>query len=202
MSAKQKIILIGGAPTIGKTQIAKKLSKKLSIPWISTDVIRSIVKAVADKKKHKFLFYSDGYTAEKYLKKYTPKQIVAQQNKESVEVWRGVRALIKKDYCWYSFIVEGVAILPNLVYQSFKNDKKVKPVFLINNDREQIRKVVYRRGLWSDASTYSDSVKETEVEWAYLHNQWFKKQAKRYKYPIYDIDHNKVSIDKVIKLLK
>ncbi len=39
----ERIILIGGAPTVGKTFIAKELSKKLFLPWISTDTIRSLM---------------------------------------------------------------------------------------------------------------------------------------------------------------
>lgn len=35
------IILIGGAPTTGKTTLAKALSRVLGLPWISTDHIRA-----------------------------------------------------------------------------------------------------------------------------------------------------------------
>jgi cytidylate kinase len=37
------IYLIGGAPRCGKTTIAKKLSKKLLISWISADTIESMI---------------------------------------------------------------------------------------------------------------------------------------------------------------
>lgn len=37
------IYLIGGPPRCGKTTVAKLLSKKLDIPWISTHTLESIV---------------------------------------------------------------------------------------------------------------------------------------------------------------
>ena len=37
------IYLIGGAPRCGKTTFSKRLAAKKRIPWISTDLIESIV---------------------------------------------------------------------------------------------------------------------------------------------------------------
>jgi len=37
----KKIILIGGAPTAGKSYVAEKIAKELGIPWISTDTIEN-----------------------------------------------------------------------------------------------------------------------------------------------------------------
>jgi 2-phosphoglycerate kinase len=48
---KRQIILIGGAPTVGKTSIAKLLSKHLGIPWISTDMIREIMRGTVDNEE-------------------------------------------------------------------------------------------------------------------------------------------------------
>lgn len=42
MSVVPKIILIGGPQATGKTTLAKELSSRLDIPWISTDQIRTI----------------------------------------------------------------------------------------------------------------------------------------------------------------
>lgn len=200
----ENIILIGGAPTAGKSFVTRKLSEELSMPWISTDAIREVMRQIVRKKDYPELFYYSNHhtTAEKYLTKHTPDQIVMHQNKESVEVWKGIRALIDTDYNWKSFIVEGIAILPNLVARFYKKDKMIKPIFLVNSDREWIRKVVFTRGLWDDAWKYPDSVKEKEVEWALKLNAWIKKEAKKYKYPIYEIKNNKISIPRLIKLVR
>jgi len=187
-----KIILIGGAPTLGKTYIARKLAKKLSLPWISTDSIREMMVEIVNKKDYRnlFLFRNPKITAERAFKINTPKQIMISQNRENIDVWKGVKAFIKNDYVWESFIIEGIAILPNLVYKTFKNNKNIKPVFLISNDVKKISKVIHTRGLWDDANKYSNKVKEKEVEWVCLFNKYIIKEAKKYGYPVYKVDKN------------
>lgn len=198
-----KIILIGGAPTVGKTHTAKRLSKKLNLPWISTDGIRAMLRKVVDKKEFPELFKNTPHlTAEEYLAKYSAKEIVDNQNNQSIDVWKGVKAFIDTDYAWESFIVEGVAILPKFVNRDLKKDKRIKSVFLVNNNEEQIRKVVYTRGLYDDADTYSDDVKEKEVEWAMMFNNWLKKEAKKYKFPVYEIKKWNYPIDDILKKIK
>ncbi len=40
------IYLIGGPPRCGKTTLAKEMSKKLEIPWISSDALEVVVKGI------------------------------------------------------------------------------------------------------------------------------------------------------------
>lgn len=199
-----KIILIGGAPTLGKTYIARNLAKQLSLPWISTDSIREMMAEIVNKKDYKdlFLFRDSKLTAEKAFKTYTPKQIMLGQKKESVDVWKAVKAFIKTDYVFESYIVEGIAILPSLVHKAFGNNKNIKPIFLVSNDVKRISKVIHTRGLWDDADKYPDSVKDREVEWVCLFNEYIIKEAKKYDYPVYQVDRKDFSINNIIKLCK
>src|SRR5690606_2637477 len=118
--------------------------------------IRETMRELVSKDKYPKLFKERKYTAEEYLTKFTTEQIVENQNRESLDVWRGVEAFIKTDYLWGSFIVEGVAVLPKLVHEFEVKGKILKPVFLIDEDADKVRDVVYSRGLWDDANTYSD----------------------------------------------
>jgi len=200
---KNKIILIGGAPVAGKTFLAEKLSRELKIPWISTDSIRTIIKKFADKNKYPALFCSTGITAEEYLSKYTPKQIVFNENKESAIVWKAARAFIDSrlnEEC--SYIIEGIAVLPSLVYKNYKNNKLVKPIFLIDKNEDRIRKIIYTRGLWDDADKYSDDVKGVEVEWAIEFNKWLEKEVEKYKLPFVEIKKRKNLIKEIKKNIK
>lgn len=188
-------------PAVGKTFTAKRLATRLGLPWISTDTIRDMMKEIVDPKEYPRLKPREK-KAETYLKKYSPAQIVKKQNQESISVWRGVAALIKTDCNWRSFIIEGVAILPGLIHKTFSKNNAIKPVFLINENKKQIKKVVYNRGLWDDAHTYSDDVKEVEVKWAYLFNNWLEKEAKKYGYPVYRIKKWNFPISDITKLVK
>lgn len=178
--SKRKIILIGGAPTSGKSVLTRRLAKQLELPWISTDLIREMMRMVVDKKRYTHLFHFPGRTAQSYLSTHTAAKIVENQNNESRDVWKGVKALIDTDYVWKSYIIEGVAVLPHLVRRSYGQDKTIRPIFLTAEDPKRIRKIVFTRGLWDDAHKYPDSVKEKEVEWVLEFNRWLKKEAKKY----------------------
>jgi 2-phosphoglycerate kinase len=185
-----KIIFIGGAPTVGKSFIARKMAEELKLPWVSTDSIREMMRKITHKEDFPELFHfnDEDITAQKYLSTHTPQQIVNSQNAESVDVWKGVEAFIDTDYVWKDFIIEGVAVIPKLVKRIDTRKHDIKPVFLVDENEDRVRKVVYTRGLWDDADTYSDSVKETEVKWVDLFNKYIIRESGRCGYQVYKID--------------
>lgn len=197
-----KIILIGGAPTVGKSFIARKVSEELKLPWISTDGIRKMMRKITHKEDYPGLFYfnDEEIKAEEYLSSHTPQQIVDSQNAESMDVWKGVEAIIDTfDYAWKNFIVEGVAVLPKLVEKLDISKHDIKPVFLIDENEERVRDVVYTRGLWGKANTYSDEVKEIEVQWVDLFNKYIKSETEKYGYRVYKIDERERFIKNLIQ---
>jgi len=199
-----KIILIGGAPTTGKSFIARKISEELKLPWISTDGIREMMRKIVRKEDFPKLFYfnDEKITAEKYLTTHTPQQIVEDQNRESIEVWKGVKAIIDTDYVWKDFIIEGVAIIPELVKKIDTAKHNIKPIFLVDKNKERVREVVYTRGLWDHADTYSDDVKETEVQWVNLFNKYIESEAIKHNYKVYKIDKRETFIKNLTKELR
>jgi 2-phosphoglycerate kinase len=194
--------LIGGAPTVGKTYSAKKIADYFNLPWTSTDIVRTLMRHTVNEKDYPNIFYFTKTKAVKYLTNHSAKEIVDHQNLESLEVWRGAKAIIEHNYVWDSFIIEGVAILPNLVNKLSVKNKKIIPIFLVNQSVDQIHKVVFERGLWDDANKYPDSVKDKEVEWVRLFNDYIIKEAKKYGYPVINISDNKNYIDEIKNLVK
>lgn len=199
-----KIIIIGGAPVVGKSFIARRLSEELKLPWISTDGIREIMRRIVKKEDFPQLFHLDEkeITAEKYLSSHTPQQIIDSQNAESEDVWKGVEALIDTDYVWKDYIIEGVAILPSLVKSIDISKHNIKPVFLIDENKERIKNTIYTRGLWDDANTYSDEVKEIEVEWTVLFNKYIESETKKYGYKVYKIEERESFFNKLTEEAK
>lgn len=204
-----RVILIGGSPTAGKSYTARKLAEDLRLPWISTDTIREQMRWIVRKEDYPDLFMhgDSGVShidkAVEFLTHNTAEQIVEHQNKESEDVWKGVRGIIEADYVWEDFIVEGVAILPKLVAnQEWKIKKdKIIPIFLIDEDKDRVRNTIFTRGLWDEADKYPDDVKEKEVEWVFAFNNYIKEEAKKYNMPVFSVDR-KSYIDEVKKLLK
>src|SRR3989338_11144882 len=190
-----KIILIGGSPTAGKSYTARKLAEDLKLPWISTDTIREQMRWIVRKEDYPDLFMhgdpgvSHTDKAVEFLTHNTAEDIVEHQNKESEDVWKGVRGLIESDYEWEDFIVEGVAILPKLVAnQEWKIKKNVKAIFLIDEDMERVRNTIFTRGLWDEPQKYPDDLKEKEVEWVFAFNKYIKDEAKKYNFPVISVD--------------
>lgn len=180
----KNIILIGGAPTSGKSFIARKLSEELKIPLISTDNIRSFMKEIVNEADCPDLFYFTKQKPDEYLSNTEAQQIVKDQNKESYDVWRGVESFIKTNSNWDSFIIEGVAILPGFIVKKDFLGKQLKPFFILDDNKERIREVIYGRGLWASAKKYSDDLKPKEIEWVIAFNSWLENELKKYDYPI------------------
>ncbi len=187
-----KIILIGGTPTAGKTHTAKELSKELNWPWISTDMIREQMRWIVSKNEYPKLFKffeGDGNAALKYYSNNSVSQIVSDQIEENEDVWKGIVGIIEGDYVWQDFIVEGVAILPQLVAeQKWKSKKDIKSLFLIDEDKDRVRETIFTRGLWDQSENYPDEVKEKEVEWVLAFNEMIKSEARKYNLPVVSVD--------------
>lgn len=198
---KNNVIFIGGAPTTGKSTVAKDLSKHLGIPWISTDQIREVVRTFSDRNTNPKLFTPEGYTAERFLTEFSAEEIVKMEMEQGDAVWSGVMTFIENSYPWKDFIIEGVGVLPHLIAKDFSNDEHVKAVFLVDEDTDRIRNVVFTRGLWDDAHTYSDDVKEKEVEWALLFSHKLKVEIEKYGYPWIEVKKDENDLQTVLKTL-
>jgi len=200
----KKIILIGGSPTVGKSYTARKLAEGLKLPWISTDTIREQMREIVRKEDYPALFGHYKATPKmgiKFLTDNTAKEIVKFVNKEGKDVWKGVKAILKTDYVWESFIIEGIAILPSLASKLMKKNKEVKAVFLIDEDIGRVRETIFTRGLWDDAKKYPDSIKEREVKWVIAFNQYIKKEAKKYNLPVIKTSKRKNLLEEIKKIM-
>lgn len=202
---KQTVILIGGTPCSGKTELARILSKQWCIPWISTDVIRSFMKTLVRRENYPNLFDFDGMTAETYLTTRTVQEVVEEQNRESKDVWKGVSKFIgvaTEWSGWESYIIEGVAVLPRHVDALMKIKTNVKSLFLLDKHEDRLRNVIYTRGLWDDADKYLDSVKEKEVEWCLKFNDWLEQEARQYNLPLLEVTRRDTMLKQALHILK
>jgi 2-phosphoglycerate kinase len=201
--SERRVILIGGAPTTGKSTLAERVAKHFDLPWISTDQIRTIMRKVARRADHPKLFNPDGYTPERFLLEFSSDEIVRIELQQGEAVWTGASAFIKQEWTWTKgFVVEGVNILPHLVARDFINDPQVEAVFLVDDDVERIRRVIYARGLEAPANSYSDDVKDKEVEWVTLFNRRLRADTTRYGYPLVEVQKSAADLDAVLAVLR
>lgn len=199
----EKFILIGGAPTTGKSTMAKQLAKHFDLPWISTDQLRAIVKPYGDVDRFPTLYGASNVSAEEFLTRYSVQEISDMEFAQGKDVWPAVTALLQSNKDWNrGCIVEGVNILPELVANTdYPNKSLVKAVFLIDLDEDRMRKVVYERGLYDSADKYSDDVKEKEVEWAMTFTHRIQKEAVELGFPCIEISKTDDDLSRVIDAL-
>lgn len=195
------IIIIGGAPTVGKSKMAQLLSSHLKIPWFSTDQIRGIMQATVRNEDYPHIFKSVDTTGEEFLNRYTPAEIVQGEIEQAEEIWKAVKSFVDNPYPWKSFILEGIGILPRLIARDLKENESIKPIFLVDEDADRIRDVVFNRGLWDDARTYPDSVKEKEIEWALLFSHELKKEVEQYGYQFVEVQKQDTDLQAVLEAL-
>lgn len=202
MSIKKRVF-IGGAPTTGKSTMAQLIAKHFDLPWISTDQIRTIMRSVANRKDIPHLFNPEGFeTAETFLSTFTPQQIADLEFEQSEATWIGIQAFVENEYTWRNgYVMEGVNILPHLVARDFGEKKHIYPVFLVDEDADRIRDVVFNRGLWGDADSYSHEFKEKEVEWVLLFSHRLKRDAAKYDYPCVEVSKRNDDIHAVLSAL-
>lgn len=195
----KRIILIGGAPTTGKSTVAHKLARHFDLPWISTDQMRKIMRKVANRAEHPKLFKPEGYSVERFLTEFSVEELLQMQSEEAEAVWAVAQAFIKEDWMWTrGFLVEGIHILPHLVARDFGDDARVKAVFLVDEDPSRVRQVVYTRGLSGDAKDYSDNVKEKEVECVTRFSRQLRAEIEKLRFPWISVTKSDADLEKVL----
>lgn len=198
------VILIGGAPGTGKSTLAKGLSRHLSLPWISTDQLRGIVRDYATRDKYPdLLLPEDCNTAELFLTKFTAEEIARMEYQQAYDVWPAVEHVVTEDYAWKEgVIVEGVNIIPELLAKISKDTIDIHAIFLIDEDHDRLKEVVYGRGIWDKADTYSDDLKPKEIEWVSIFTRMLKESAKRHGFISLEVQKDENDIEKALEVLK
>jgi len=199
----RRIILIGGMPTVGKSTIAKKLSEHFSLPWMSTDQIREIMKAAIDPRSDTPLNGSVDIPAAEYFAQHAPEKIAEMEYEQGIAVWPGIHFMINNDWTWKDgFILEGVNILPKLVAHEQTTRDTIQALFLSDRNIERTREVVYTRGLYGKADSYPDDIKEKEVEWVHIFDEMIRREAEETQQTIVDIEKNDTDFTRILSLLK
>ncbi len=191
MTQKRKIILIGGAPATGKSTIAHTLSKELECPWFSTDFVRAWMKQLVSNEDYPELFNFAGISAEEHYKKFSVSETIASEKARDTQVFKGVKAFIETNCDWSCYIVEGISIHPDFLTELNGDDYEIYPLFLIDLHKERIKEILHTRGLWGDAHTYEDWVKDIELEYLIETNREYQRLCEEYKLPYFKIGEDR-----------
>ena len=163
-----------------------------------------ILKVYAHKDETGALFLPEWYdTAEAFLTRFSPQEISDMEFAQAHDVWPGIKIMLDDCYSYVNgSIIEWVDITPEVLHKHLKDRKDVLPLFVIDDNEDRIRDVIYQRGLFNDADKYSNNLKETEVEWVQIYTEQLKKECQKYGFPYISIEKNENDIQKILPLIE
>ena len=209
------IYLIGAPPRCGKTTLAKRMSKKTKISWISCDTLESIAKIYISKKDwekkcpYSFLRKKNGTrNNDDFYGTYSSAKIVKVLKKQSEIAHNAIDMMIdcevdnSNDY-----IIEGYHITPSFAAKMIKKYGKqnIKAVFLTKFDENKFAKDVHKSTTPNDWLIILTKKPETFTKvgkMVKLYSKHFEREAIKFKLPVFNLDDDfNNQINNVIKYL-
>ncbi|MCA9376746.1 hypothetical protein H6763_01130 [Candidatus Nomurabacteria bacterium] len=136
------------------------------------------------------LFYGHGLDAvEFYHKNKDAKTVFEHETKQAIATQRGLDTFLEIGFGFQNIALEGIAITPEYVSKLRNSDKHdIRYLFLIDEDAQRIRNRINTRGLYDDGDKYPDWIKDIEVEWVIMYNEYYKTECMKYGLEIHNID--------------
>lgn len=190
-----RIVLLGGAPAIGKSSAAQHVASQLGIPCISTDTIRRDLRRSLSREQSPGLFLLDKSTIGDpvdYLDRTSVQRIISDVDQECREVWKGVVDRIRGAQTT-SLVIEGVAIIPEEASHFVNKYLHVRAAILVNSDASRITSVIAERGVGGPPHLFPDRIKRKQFEWVRLSNDRYRLAAEHCGLPTIDLaDENHI----------
>jgi len=148
------IYLIGGPPRCGKTTLAKALSNKLCISWVSCDTLDAVAKVYIPREQWRQRFpYStlrrEGGARDNdtFYRQHTARKIISVLKREARTTEDAIETVIACEIAnGNDMIIEGYHLTPVFVSRMQKKYGKscIRTVFLVKIDAEQFARDVQK----------------------------------------------------------
>jgi 2-phosphoglycerate kinase len=189
------ILLIGGSSAVGKSHLARQLSKYYEVPLMELDDIRIALQQVVDKKTNPRLFFF--LENSNYLENFDTETLVQKLLDIGEEVWPALDKLIEKHLdCNEPVIIEGDSINPELLA---KNERpKVKSIFLWDNKENILERGRKRiRG-----NNYNPALDDKQVDFSFAHGEALRKQAESNNFTVVPVSPIETLFERTVAILE
>jgi hypothetical protein len=95
-----------------------------------------------------------------------------------------------------------VNLLPHLIRRDFGAAADVRGVFVTETDPKRMREVIFTRGIWDDAGSHPDSVKEKALAWVARFDAWLKDQARAHGFPVVALRKDAHDLGRILEALR
>ena len=185
------IYLIGGAPRLGKSVLAKVLMERTGTPWLSSDALRSAFYAMTPKRERGALFPCTGAEDNDEVFKQSISVTVKNQLREAHSTSEGVFAFLQDHMNMESpLILEGVHLLPKdvaaFIQRNSAQRKNIRVVYLVDSDPKNVL-----RGLLANTDPHDwlkgakPKTYEKVAEFIVVLKEYIQKEEKKYRLPIF-----------------
>ncbi len=195
------IYLIGGPPKCGKTTLAKKLSRKLKIPWVAADTLQVVaqkyVKKYVSRNEFRRLYPSSvnkGKTTDETYSLRTPRQRARDYQQQAKASYDGIEMFslceIKDQN---DYIIEGFQVTPQLAARLIKKygARNFRVLFLYKQDSEKFVRDVRKSSTpndWILRDTKHHRTLYKIAEMVSIYGQFFVRESKKYKFKSLSMD--------------
>ncbi|HEU0051131.1 MAG TPA: AAA family ATPase [Patescibacteria group bacterium] len=205
------IYLIGGPPRCGKTTLAKALSKKLGIPWISCDTLEVVSSEYVSfnqwRKMHPYSLLRKKYkTNDRFYRVLPTRMIVNVLKRQARPTFPAIEAVaICEIKDGNDYIIEGYHVDPAFVSCLMKKygAKNFKAVFLGKKDAEKFAQDVHKSTTPNDWLLRATKREETFLkvgQMVALYSNYFEREARKYGFPMILMDEQfEKQIDSILK---
>ncbi|MBP9747588.1 hypothetical protein KBD13_01470 [Patescibacteria group bacterium] len=191
--------LIGGPPRSGKTTLAKKLSSRLRIGWVSVDILESVVREYTPKKNHPKLFPKNtlrektGGSNDEMYERFSAREIAHAYISQGKASMKAIETFVSD--CvqeGHDFVLEGHQIHPKLaqtLIERFPQD--VRMVFLIKKDEQALMEGFHKNSAKRDWVLQKTKQIETFQKIAKMlsyFGTYLEKEAAKYGFAVYCTD--------------
>ena len=162
--------------------------KELSIPWLSTDVLRTITYALTPPQEQATKFPYGGFTSADQLTEMQIAQMVEWQVTETNSLQTCIRSLIRHQIdVRDSQILEGVHLLPQQV-RSLVDDPAceghVRAVFIVGHDEStQLEAMRKNTSHFDWLNGASDETYESVAAFVIAYGKFIREECERYRLP-------------------
>ncbi|HCC83993.1 TPA: hypothetical protein DEP96_04050 [Candidatus Uhrbacteria bacterium] len=182
------IYLIGGAPRTGKSIVSSILMRELSVPWLSTDALSTVVHNLTPISERAEKFPYKGFTNVDQLSEIEIQQKVDWQITEANSLQIAIDSLIRHQVGVNdNQILEGVHILPQHVRTLLDDPAtkdQIRVVFILSDD-EPIQLQAMRQNTshhdWLAGA--SDETFQSVAAFVIRYSQWLTAECDKYRIP-------------------
>ncbi|MDZ7611328.1 MAG: hypothetical protein U5L10_01055 [Candidatus Moranbacteria bacterium] len=192
------IYLIGGPPKCGKTTLAKQLSRKKSIPWLSTDTLQSVIKPYLDPESlpEKFpVSYQRGKSNDEKYVKYSTQEIISAYRGQAKTVFRAMEMFALCELTdGNDYILEGYHLEPEVAHKLLsKHPGKIKSIFLLKTDTKKFIQDIKKSSTpndWIIQRTQKEETYQKIAEMICAYSQSIEKEAGKHSLESINMDQD------------